>query len=643
MTSQLLAAASLSSAVLLVFSGISFFVRPDSEATVRSILNQFALAFLVYAAVFTISAQIWLPYAAVVVLMLALSALGLTGLITAGIHCRRDPMLRTLLALGLLSVFLAIGSSFHPPLGPIDPINYAYGTARIFHNGWFVDNIAQLRPRGIDNLDVLVSATRASAIAYLWPITAFGMGIGPLLVYQTSAWLYFLCLAFTALLLTEFTSIPASIVIALAAVGISNIRSLVILGQINQAFVLAAVCCGIYLARQFSSGYRRDMVYALTSYLVMSGYPEFLLCLPLYFLCALLDTTTRYRDLAHAAVSAGIGVLTASIATGFYGTGYIHNQASMLSPLPSVAPKPDTLLGVWRGLTLESAQLDGLSTAYIVASSLCAAGVFVTMYRSRRDRLKPATSLVWYLAISALLLFALYGFLILHAPDANRGYRLFKLAGWLGPGLLLLLCALRRFLPLWASPVAIAGVTILTTLRLLGVQQGYTPTNAWSPDSLAVIGASFHEGGCRVEAASSLSAVYLMAISVSAAPFHGCQISTSPNERLASAYYKTAPVYWKVNEVKSYVVLLKNLSGNTWEAHEPLELSVSFRSPSSPTWALPPWSPILTGPVPPGGSVSFTVASRAPARPGRYILEQRLMGSGGAASDQVDRTIVTVE
>jgi hypothetical protein len=639
---------------VMLFAGTAFFAsglgsllvgRSAIEPPLRALRAQYLIGFLTYSALFALAAHLQLRFSTTVALALVLLVLALFGFIRfayshgEGSFVRRfgkDTLARILLA---VVIGCSLGAFWRVLGNPVaaDPRNYAYLAVSTFHDDWLQELVwvpAARRP--ILDVSYLGRLTRAPDVAMLWPTAAFARGVGIDMVTQAGAWFLVVTFVLLADILSGLVPLLARLALAAGGIGAFNAASALTAGQINQPVALVTIVTAVWICRFTDAVWTRLLTLTLVGYVLASGYPEFLIAVPLYFCCIVVVRPTSWRRVVSEIAAIALGALFADLTTGFASHRFIASQSSAVptwSPLPA---SPRGVVGLWTAIALQHSPRWWLLLIVFVA------GVYVWRSRTPSMTLTGEQIPLWLAVATGLTFMAgLWSWAVLRADNIN--YATFKLGGWLGPGLMLLGGSLLRYArPAGRLALGTVLLTVAASRCVVLAQQLPTmnPSGAWRPvwTSEPTPG---RDSRCRVRVASQRYDVVLRTIAESAAPMRGCALEVSGSSAVAAVYEAKPPTNWRPNETKTYVVGVENAGLAMWVVNGAgaVRLAVRFTTPDSDGGD---WTSFgLPVPVPPGARTKVRVEMSAPAGRGTYLLEHRLV-QGPMWSEQSSAVRVTV-
>jgi hypothetical protein len=631
-----LPSAALVTLVLFSYSGVGrlIFGAVCTGSAVRTVAADYVAGFLAFSALFGLAAQLAVPFVPFVTVFGVLGLLGLYTCIRSGQHDLRGLGTRVVLGLVVaLSVLLSLSTPSTHGVG--DVVNYVAGAAKMFHNPWFTaEGVARL-----------IGLVRGPALALVWTPAAFGRGVGLEHVYGLGIWQMLLSMALLIDLFVGAGPLLLRLGLAIGSVGMFNVTALLVSGQINQPYAPLVMICMVWLYRYVVDRRARIIVLALSGYVIMGAYPEFLVASPLYFACIALLHRGPFLVLVGEGVAFASGVLLVQVTTRFASARFLMSQASGENrpgwmPLPAAPQNP---LEVWSLILIQN------GSWWLVAAVLIPVGIYLWESVGTRADVPGPPRRMAALAVGVVgLMGVVWTWAVLTAANVN--YSAFKLAGWLGPGLFVLTWLAAQTVPPVARRALTTAVLAIVVARVVGMHDGISHLFAersalgyWQPRHVYSEQSGSNDNPCMVNAASAHIFVMARAEAESAAPTRGCGMATSELAEVATVYKTNAPSNWATGETRSYVVDVVNLSTERWERDGPTPIRLSVRFiPADGV-------PIEVGPVglphPVGsyGGASLPINATAPTDAGDYVIEHRIVREPGIRSEQALQVPIRVQ
>jgi hypothetical protein len=420
------------------------------------------------------------------------------------------------IALGI-AVFWTVGAIIAGNTGAIDPWFYAASPFVFFQWDWLVSNLGGM-PDPSATIDILrvVATTRAGASAVLWPVALLGTGLAPAQVSEAGVGLLLVAVLVCADLLP--TSVPrwAAVAVGVGGIGVYNAIAILSGGQLQQAAALLMVLACIWLARASALPAPAIIVFVISGYVLSGSYPEFLIILPMY--SAVLVLIVRQTPRATAAQVGGLlaGFAFEQLVTGGASITYLLGQSTAApgwSPLPNPPGAPYQVL---LDVILETRP--PLVTLPVVA---LAGGLFWASWRGTGN----LAALPWH----AVVLLGAGCLVWIFALERSQklDYAVFKLGGWLGPGLLLFAFWVNETLCKYKLRLAQTSIMIFAVARAASLVYGGNEVMGLGRADLAQLSLreALPEGGCVVRIDTSEPVLAVAAIAASAAPFHSCSLA----------------------------------------------------------------------------------------------------------------------
>jgi hypothetical protein len=483
------------------------------------------LGLLLYLSVFAALAEIQAN------LSIALTVLGfgtLAGIALLVVNYSHEPRRAIVVAIIATAIALigVVVRLIPVNFGAADPYNYAFAAATLFDNAWLSQNAARLpNPEGLATLLSLVRVSRAPVVALVWPSAGLQFGVTLADIFAVG----FLLLALTFIVIFDtlrgLLDVPSRVLVAAGSVGAANLASVLLGGQINQPFALFTLACMLWLARNVGNNLLYVSSLVLSSYVITAGYPEMLIALPLYGAGASMLHGASWRALLLTACGLFVGFVLAQLLTGMGSLAYVFNQSTAIPGWQPLAHTPTSLLEVWSQI-LAGPWL--ARTALVIIAPLLA---LVWLRPGQRSLVRVPRPI----ALSMLGAFAIFAVILTvtltHSPNPN--YATFKLAGWLGPAILVDACLISGAVQGRAQWGALALALSLATVRVAmlpfelnidirSVAAVPNPGIAWhftDPDE---------SGACVVQPTSAGDVFLFQAIAESAAPTRDCRIAVAP-------------------------------------------------------------------------------------------------------------------
>jgi hypothetical protein len=534
-------AALLLGVILFSFSGLARVLLGASlmQTPRRRVCAEYYVGGLVYAALFSTAFQLGLPTAVFTPIAGVGACLGLLG-IRHEFTSPGRPFVRIQTAI-LLIAALAILSFVPANWGAADPINYAFMGATALEPGWLsaqaqrdalpeVARFVRLRDLG--------ALSRAPEIGLVWPFAAL-WAIDASVVTQVSTWMLLIAVALLADTMAALARPGVAVTLALGGIGLLNAESALIGGQLNQPFALITVLGMLWVSRFHFDERRRFLVFCLATYLVVSGYPEFVLALPLYLGCIAIVSRNSARAVIRdgAAMASGFGLVLLGTRGDVF--EYLTNQSASAPYWRPLGLTQGSLPEAWAAmLLLPPSRLwpqPAWARTALAAASLVACYGWVRQMAPRPD----LPSFGWPGFLAGLVLVGGWSWVIRGSP--NSDYAAFKIGGWIGPGLVLFAWVLANKVRGPLARVVVAAVVFIALVRtaaligdtVIAVQRQLRDV----PNPVLWRLAQVEDGAphCVVEAVSSRVDVVLRTVAESAAPERGCSFAVSHAPRDSAA------------------------------------------------------------------------------------------------------------
>jgi hypothetical protein len=306
----------------------------------------------------------------------------------------------------------------------------------------------------------------------------------------------------------------AAVAVGIGGMGVYNAISILSGGQLQQAFAVFVALGCLWLAREAP---RRPaaILFGIGGFLLSASYPEFLVAVPLYSLvfAIIVGQSLRATATQFGGLIAGFAVQTLLT----QGASFWH-LVIQSSALPGWAPVPNP--PDWPGAVLADIILQTrppLLTLPLVGLAGIAAW---TRWRpSHHSETVPRHAMI-LLALSSLV------WVLALVRTSNLDYAVFKLGGWLGPGIVLLCFWLANALRGQPQRLAQSVAFMFAVARLVSAAYGGNEVLAldravtepqWPREQRP-------DGGCQVSVETSRVSLTVGAIAGSAAPFHDCSL-----------------------------------------------------------------------------------------------------------------------
>ena len=482
--------------------------------------GSYLVGFLVFAALYACAAELHAPFAAALGVSIGFVLCGVVGIARAA---RRDP--RRLVwhaAIGaMIGGYWLTAGAITRNEGAVDPWFYAASPFVFFHWDWLDWGMQGLaNAQEVSGILQVIALTRASATAVLWPIALLGDGLRVRHVVEAGVGLLLVAWLITADLVRPTAPRVAAAVLGLGGIGVYNGIAILSGGQVQQSVALCATLACLWLCRQINSQLVSLLAFVLTGFLVATTYPEFLLVLPLSVAVLALVRRQRAQTTALQVAAALVGFGLELLVSGNRALVYLATQsveAPNWSPIPT---PPSSVLDVLIDLTLQSRP-----PAWGFGLALLAAALFW---------LRPTDEVVENPARSRHIVLLLFGAFVVWGVALGRSpkldYAVFKLGGWIGPGLLVLVWFLASGLRRDWRRLAHAGLAALAVTRAVALIYGAGGLLLAERPELASRWPRQQatDGTCFVEVDQTDAYATVSGIAASAAPFHGCILVNAP-------------------------------------------------------------------------------------------------------------------
>lgn len=620
------------------------------------------IGWLTFAIMFTLMWHAATSYS-VAVMTIILFGAGFTAIATITIQHQVAEWRSIIVCILLVTLVLIVLRGIVFASLPGDPYLYAACGAMAFNTDWIGKHIGD-RQIASFVLGIVENCrfTRGSAIAPVFIPTMIGSGVDIQWIYRIAILQYVLALILMIDILGKEAPITARVIMSLAGIGSMSLVSARVGGQVNQAFAILLVTSAVWWVRYIDAKRTSAWFWGATGFLIAAGYPEFLLATPFYLACCAI-VGLRVKDLVICGAAVLVGAVVVVLSTRFEVVRFlVHQSGSLVGWNPLGVQLADPWDAWW---TIVHGSPNGywlLPTwsLFLVACVAC----YVAENRHElgrrrvcmRGRLEGAAAAVLAGCSFAAATWSL-------GVTGNVNYAVFKLAGWIGPGLMVVGWVLVRHRGQLAG---LAGVVVLLSIA------SFRAIDLWGWLSLSSPAATgprvmYREtsgpvgGECVVISDSAYGIVVLRAIAESSAAVRGCGVETGRLAAWAGLFISDVPFRWKPSERKRYAVTVRNLGEDVWSdsGEAAVVLGVQVRRVDSDTVGMvgrravrdgaygngsasPELIVPLTTVVPVGGGADFVVELTSPAVVGTYEVEHRLGRVRGEWSEQVLAAAISV-
>jgi hypothetical protein len=508
-------AAILGCFLLLISGWGAFLPRQLWCSEVCKTAADFISSGLLFAALYVVTAQAAVPTVVAILGTAVFLVAGAAGLLLRVRTSPRAVVLRVEIALAA-ALYWVLTSDVSGNRGAIDPRYYVASPYLLFSPDWVAANVVNL-PDGVAVQAgiQMMALTRAAAAAILWPLAAAGLGLGVGHVAQAGIGLLVVTAALSAGLTERGPPLWLGLLLGVGGAGIYNVISVLSGGQIQQAMALAVGLACTWLASGSADGWQRALPFGIGGFIVAATYPEFLVVMPLYVVVVALVHQHTPAMTAWLFIGLGVGFVAEQALTQGGSLGYVLNQSGASpgwAPLPFT---PGTPVDALREVILQTRPPLVLLPFVLALSALY-------LLRYRRPSVAQRVPLHVVLVLGGLAI--VWAVVIARSPNLN--YAVFKLSGWVGPGLLLVGW---WFAGAAAEPLRQGLRTLVVGLavaRLCALVYGSGDVLAFGRPDLAAEWPRLllPDGRCAVRVDVTEAARTLGAIAGSAAPFHDCAL-----------------------------------------------------------------------------------------------------------------------
>jgi hypothetical protein len=478
------------------------------------VATSYLVGWLLFGSLYAIGATLHPPLGVAVWCTAVAAGLGLLFLARVTWSDRSSLVRHGIVGLAI-AAYWVLGATIAGNEAAIDPWFYAASPFILFESDWLATNISAL-PNAVELANALqiVAFSRASASVALWPIALVSDGIGVGQVVQAGVGLLLIACWLCADLVRRSAELWVAALLGVGAIGVFNVIAIVPGGQLQQAVALLTALSCLWLGTALASAWRVAVVQGVGGFLLSSTYPEFLIALPLYAaLLAVLRRQPPRETLVQVAALAG-GFAAYQAFSGGASLMYMLGQSTAAPGWSPLQPVPRSPLELIVAVVLQT------RPPFVALLVVAVAGALFWMRR------RPQAP--WSVPRHAFVLVGLgcvvWALAVLRSPKPD--YAVFKLGGWLGPGIILLawfcagaLAANKRrfartcvvvFVAARSAALLYAGQELLHVGRVELAQQW---PREFTPD-----------GGCSVQVDTREVFRTAAGIAASAAPFRGCSL-----------------------------------------------------------------------------------------------------------------------
>jgi hypothetical protein len=434
-----------------------WWANPRRSAVLRSYL----LGFVLFVALFAIAIELHLPFPVATTGTVVFAAIGILGLIRAACGDLRSVLLHLLIGIGV-AAYWVVGASIRGNEDAADPPFYAVSPFVLFRSDWLAQNVAGLPDTApIMGTLQIVEITRASASAILWPVALVGDGLGVGQVTEAAAGLLIVAGLLCADLVPHAVNRWVAAATGIGGIGVYNALAVLSGGQLQQAVALLVVLACLWLARACINARAASFIFAIGGFEISASYPEFLVALPIYVAAlAVIQHQPRGTTIAQlVGLIAGFGIEQALI--GGASLSYLLNQSAVAPGWEPLPYPPGSVVEVLVDLVLQTRP----PVAFLAFVGLATA-LFWARWRSDETPERVPRHALLLLALGCL------AWMVALIRTPNLDYAVFKLGGWLGPGLLLLMWGLVHSLSNQKRRLAQAGIVLLALSRSASLVYG---------------------------------------------------------------------------------------------------------------------------------------------------------------------------
>jgi len=477
--------------------------------------GSYFVGFLLFIALFAIGAEFRMAFSVAIGATVGFISVGTVGLVRTLFGDWRAVVPHVLIGFGM-AAFWVLGASIAGNEGAADPHFYAVSPFVLFRSDWVARNVPGL-PDSAPILSTLqiVANTRASASAVLWPVALVGDGLGVGQVTEAAVGLLLVAGLLTADLVPASVHRWVAAVTGIGGIGVYNGLAALSGGQLQQAVALLIVLACLWLTRACASTRAALLILTIGGFAISASYPEFLVALPMYVaaLAVIRHQSLRTTVAQLGSLIAGFGLEQALTAGASF--AYLLDQSVVAPGWAPLPQPPGSAAEVLIDLVLQTRP-----PVVLLALAGLASLFFWARWRGGEPSAKvPRHALV-------LLAFGCLACLVALVRTPNLNYAVFKLGGWLGPALLILMWWLVDALRDQKRRIAQAGIVLVALWRSASLVYGGNEVlslgrrdlaQQWPRDSVS-------GGGCTVTVDASEYIRAVAAIAGSAAPFHDCSL-----------------------------------------------------------------------------------------------------------------------
>jgi hypothetical protein len=483
----------------------------------RGLAADFVVGALILAAVYGTAVQLNATLPQAIVGTFVFLVIGGVCLVRATLTRTANVATRALIGATIGLVWI-VSSALAGNAGAADPWSYAALPFLAFSHDWIAQTVDQAPgAASVMGSVASVQATRAAATTALWPIAALGRGLGVAQVTQAGVGLLIVSACLLADMLRRGLGTTwAAVAAGVGGVGLYNVLAILTGGQVQQAFALTVVLASVWLATKALQPVTHLGICMLGGYVLAATYPEFLVVLPLYVLALAVELRAGLRWAVFYFAAAVAGWALDQVVTLGQLLGYVVGQSGAApgwAPLPRT---PESPLEIAVDLVLQTRP--PLITLPLVA-------ILSWFFFWRRGGAQSEAPPVQRYAIVGLVGLAVIWAAVI-ARSGNLNYSVFKLGGWIGPGLLLIAVPFAASLPASAGRAALTVLVGLAVARTVSLAYGGHEVIGFGRVDLAQTYPRYTSdtGGCVVHIDERDADDVLASVAGSAAPYYGCQL-----------------------------------------------------------------------------------------------------------------------
>jgi hypothetical protein len=476
----------------------------------------YLFGFVLFTSLFALGAELHVSLPMAVAGTAVFLVIGAVGLLRAAFGDRRTLLPHGLIGLGI-AAYWVLGTYFGGNEGAIDPYFYAASPFVVFERDWLTRGLTPLPDAAaVQDLLQLVATTRAGASAVLWPVALFGDGLGVGQVTEAGVGLILVSGLICADLVPRSVDRWVAVVSGLGGIGVYNAIAILSGGQLQQAVAMLIVLAFVWLARGCSGALTASMILMLGSFALSASYPEFLVALPIYVAVVVVvrgqPPTATLAQLAGLIAGFGLELAVSRGAS----LDYLLNQAIVTPGWQPLPHPPASAIEAAIDVVVQTRP-----PLILLALMALTSGAFWARWRGDAGSGAVPRNAIGLLALGCLV------WIVVLIRTPNLSYAVFKLGGWLGPGLVLMAWGIIDVLRGQKRRLAQTGLVFFALSRAASLVYGggevlNVGRPALAPQWPRELTAN---GGCVVAVDASDRTRIVAGIAGSAAPFHNCSLT----------------------------------------------------------------------------------------------------------------------